>query len=1179
MKLSERIYWKGIEQLKNEPEFIQNAEKEFPKDLKIKDTFGDNTEEEDDVTKSSRRDFLKVMGFSVAAVSLTACEAPVKHAIPYLTAPEEVIPTIPNYYASTFVDGGEASPVVIKTREGRPIFADGNAFSPLSQGKVNARISASVLGLYDNEKAKHPLKDKVKVDWKTIDNEISSKISSTGSNLRLVSQTVVSPTTQKLINEFCAKTGAKHVSYDPVSVSGMMEANYRSFGRKVVPSYNFDKAELIVSINADFLGYWLSQVEHSVQYAKTRRISDKKKTMSRHYQIESVYTNTGASADYRLPISPSQEGAIVAALYKAIGGNAGGSFKFENAVLEKNYQQLLKDIKSAGGKVLVVSGSNDPDIQQLVNAINQKLGSYGTTIDMQNPSYQRKGDDKQMAEFVKDLESGAGVIFYNCNPVYDHPMGGRIAAALPKAKLSVSTSDRIDATAKFCTYLTPDRHYLESWNDAEPKAGHLSLIQPTINPIFDTRQFQDSLMTWAGMEGDYYTYLRKSWQNKGLSMKGMNFDNFWKKVLHDGVYTRRMKSSALGTASITNEATQNQGDTLAALKTDFSKTDFVVDADTVTAEEIVLGTVVEQDNQEEINLKEDNQKELIYAEADWSSVNANITKNYKTTVPYEGNEVELVVYPSPVMGTGSMANNPWIQETPDPITKLTWGHAVLVSMLKAKELGFETVEVKTSQAKVTVDGLEYLLPVIIQPGMPTNTIAISLGYGHQKLKEEEDDDQQFGEFTIGAGKVAAEARGANAYKMLSMLDGFVQYTRTKGVTIEAAGETEKIARTQTHQTYLGRETIIQEAILKDYQDIDGLLAKKYDPKITMDGKRVEPTDISIWDIDSDGYGSEQDEISKFDKKETAKPGTEDNWLVRQRERDDYAADTFEYNNHHWGMVIDLNTCTGCSACLVACSMENNVPVVGKTEVENRREMHWMRIDRYYTASMKLAPNTSPAMSDYEKLKEVSENPEVVFQPMMCQHCNNAPCETVCPVAATTHSSEGLNQMTYNRCVGTKYCANNCPYKVRRFNWFKYHDNNEFDYNTNNALGKMVLNPDVTVRSRGVMEKCSLCVQRIQEGKLAAKRESRKVRDGEVVTACASACPTSAITFGDLNDRNSEIVKLLEPELDKRAYNVLHEINTRPNVWYLTKIRNQEEQMVPVGINPQTAEDMLDAAQS
>ena len=1029
MKLSERIYWKGIEQLKNDPEFIKNAEKEFPQDLKIKDAYGDHTQEDDDITKSSRRDFLKVMGFSVAAVSLTACEAPVKHAIPYLTAPADVIPTIPNYYASTFIEGGEASPVVIKTREGRPIFADGNAFSPLSKGKVNARISASVLGLYDNEKVKHPLKGKEKADWKTVDAEISSKVSSLGSSLRIVSQTVVSPTTQKLINEFCAKTGAKHVSYDPVSVSGMMEANYRSFGRKVVPSYNFDKAELIVSINADFLGFWLSQVEHSVQYAKTRKISDKKKTMSRHYQIESVYTNTGASADYRLPISPSQEGAIVAAIYKALGGDAGGAFKFENAVLEKNYQQLLKDLKAANGKALVVSGSNDPDVQQIVNAINQKLGSYGTTIDMQNISYQRKGDDKQMTEFINELKGGsASVIFYNCNPVYDHPMGEQIAAALPKAKLSVSTSDRVDATANLCQFLTPDRHYLESWNDAEPKAGHLSLVQPTINPIFDTRQFQDSLMTWAGMEGDYYTYLRKTWQNKGISLNGMNFENTWKKLLHDGVYTRRMKSSS--SPVITQE------ETLVATTTDTLATSTVVvpvvtaQNDTTTAvvtEDLVLATTVEETVEA---------KELTYTEADWSSINSNIKKNYTTTIPATGKDVELVVYAAPVMGTGSMANNPWIQETPDPITKLTWGHAVLVSMQKAQELGFETIEVRTSQAKITVNGTPYTLPVIIQPGMPANTIAISLGYGHTEKDN------------YNLGKVSVEAAGENAYKMLEMRDGFIQYTRTKGVTIENANEITKIARTQTHQTYLGRETIIQEAILKDYQDVDNLIAKKYDPKITMDGKKVEPTDISIWDIDSDGYGADKDEMSKYEKKDNIKPGTEDNWLVRQRQRDEYAADTFEYNTHHWGMVIDLNTCTGCSACLVACSMENNVPVVGKTEVENRREMHWMRIDRYYTAS------TNDG-SDYANLKKVSENPEVVFQPMMCQHCNNAPCETVCPVAATTHSSEGLNQMTYNRCVGTKYCANNCPYKVRRFNWFKYHNNSEFDYNMNNALGKMV----------------------------------------------------------------------------------------------------------------------------
>ncbi|WP_291724885.1 TAT-variant-translocated molybdopterin oxidoreductase [Bernardetia sp.] len=1123
MKLSERIYWKGIEQLKNDPDFIQNAEKEFPEHLKMKDAYGDNTDD-DDVTKSSRRDFLKVMGFSVAAVSLTACEAPVKHAIPYLTAPEEVIPTIPNYYASTFIDGGEASPVVIKTREGRPIFADGNAFSAISNGKVNARISASVLGLYDNEKVKHPLKGKEKTDWKTIDSEISSKISSLGSNLNIVSQTVVSPTTQKLINEFCAKTGAKHVSYDPVSVSGMMEANFRSFGKRVVPSYNFDKADLIVSINADFLGYWLSQVEHSVQYAKTRKISENKKTMSRHYQIESVYTNTGASADYRLPISPSQEGAIVAALYNALGGSIGGSFKFENAVLDKNYQQLLKDLKAANGKALVVSGSNDPDVQQIVNAINQKLGSYGTTIDMQSPSYQRKGDDKKMADFITELKGGAGVIFYNCNPVYDHPMGEQIAAALPKSKLSVSTSDRVDVTASSCQYLTPDRHYLESWNDAEPKAGHLSLVQPTINPIFDTRQFQDSLLIWGGMEGDYYTYLRKAWREKGIATGGMNFESAWKKVLHDGVY----KANGNNTAS----------SSLLAVATDTTS----VTDETEMTEEAEMPVMTSTDS---------------YRDADWSSVNANITKNYKTTVASQGSEVELVVYAAPVMGTGSMANNPWIQETPDPITKLTWGHAVLVSMQKAAELGFETVEVKTSKAKVTVEGLDYILPVIIQPGMPANTIAISLGYGHTE--------------EANLGKVSVEAAGANAYKMLSMRDGFIQYARTNGVKIEAVGDTEKIARTQTHQTYLGRETIIQEAILKDYQNVDNLIKDKYDPKVTMDGKKVEPTDISIWDIDSDGYGSEDDAIAKAEAKAESniKPGSEDNWLVRQRERDQYAADTFEYNLHHWGMVIDLNTCTGCSACLVACSMENNVPVVGKTEVENRREMHWMRIDRYYTASIEVPKGENASASDYHKLKQVSENPEVVFQPMMCQHCNNAPCETVCPVAATTHSSEGLNQMTYNRCVGTKYCANNCPYKVRRFNWFKYHNNDEFDYNMNNALGKMVLNPDVTVRSRGVMEKCSLCVQKIQEGKLAAKREGRKVRDGEVVTACASACPTNAITFGDLNNKDSKIVKMLEPELDKRAYNVLHEINTRPNVWYLTKVRNQEEAFVPSGATTAT----------
>jgi MoCo/4Fe-4S cofactor protein with predicted Tat translocation signal len=1077
MEENNKIYWKGIEQLTNDPEFVKYAEKEFPEYLKIKDAYGDNSQEEE-ITGHSRRDFLKLMGFSVAAVSLAACETSVKHAIPYLNKPESVDPSIPNYYASTYMYGGESLPVVVKTREGRPIFVEGNTFSKITKGGTNARVSASVLTLYDIEKAKAPSVKGKETTWQSIDSEIIGKLASAG-QVRIVSYTLTSPSTKRAIANFTAKyPNTKLVQYDAVSRYGIVQAHQKTKGKAVLPAYNFEKANIVVSIGADFLGSWISEVEHTKQFMPSRKvgkIGGDKKEMSRLYSFESIMSLTGANADYRTPIKPSQEAALVAKLYNLVAAKVGKSaLSFEGKDF-KNLSKAADDLVANKGKSLVISGSNDTDIQVVVNGINEMLENYGQTIDTEVAySYQRQGNDGDMAAFIQEVANGGvgAVIFYNCNPVYDHPLGETLAKNIGKVTLSVASNDRLDETAKLCAYHTPDSHYLESWNDAEIKKGFYSLGQPAIGRIFNTRQMQDSLLTWAGATTDYLSFVKEYWSSTlyPLQTKETSFEGFWNRMLHNGVFETSLPATYI------------------------SEHDKNLVATPVTA-------------------------------FDFSSLGGELQK-YKET------EFELVMMENSILGNGSQANNPFLQETPDPISKVCWGNFIAVSQQDAKTLGFNLYEGTTSKGKITVNGKEAVLPVVVQPGLAKGVVGVFVGYGR---------DASF-------GKVAKEAAGVNMYPFMQV-EGTVRSIRT-GVTLAATEEKGvKVAQTQTYQTFMGRETIIQETVLSAYQKDEK--AGRYFPKVTTAKGKVNPTELSAWDIKGDGYQAKHNEIPEKLDAETEK--VKSNLWNEKHPLGKNLVDAHVYPNHHWGMAIDLNSCTGCSACVVACHLENNVPIVGSDQVIKRREMHWLRIDRYYSS---IVPTTS---KDYDMLMEASENPEVVFQPMMCQHCNNAPCETVCPVAATTHSSEGLNQMAYNRCIGTKYCANNCPYKVRRFNWFKFFGNDEFDYNTNNDLGRMVLNPDVTVRSRGVMEKCSMCVQRTQAGKLKAKVEQRPLQDGEVITACASACPADAIIFGDLNNPESKITKVLDHEVNNRAYNVLSEINTRPNIWYLTKIRNKEQE--------------------
>ncbi|KAA9338269.1 4Fe-4S dicluster domain-containing protein [Hymenobacter busanensis] len=1009
-------YWKGIEELENSPEFVHNALSEFGSFMPVKERHASTDE-----TVAPRRDFLKLMGFGLAAATLASCEAPVRKAIPYLNKPEEVDPGIANFYASTYFTGQDYNAVLIKTREGRPIKLEGNPESPITRGGLSARAQASVLSLYDSERLQAFTKNgdrNAKIDRDQIDQEIRTALASAG-RIAIVSPTIISPTTKRAIAEFAGRfAGTEHVMYDAHSASALLRAN-----GGVVPGYDFGQASVIVSFGADFLGTWISPVEYATQYITNRKVSSDKKTMSRHFQFETNMSLTGSNADVRVAVKPSEHGKAVLALYNKLVGGSGAAL--QNQALNEAINKAAAELRAAGSRGLVVCGSNDVAEQTLVAAINAALGNSGTTINPNAPSLVRQGDDQRMLNLINAIGQGqvGAVIFYNANPVYDHPMGDQLKQALQgkKVGLTISLNPTLDETGSLCTYQCPDHHWMESWNDYEPKRGFLSLSQPVITPLFKTRQAQETLLTWAGNPNTYYNYLRNSWRG----VLGGNFQGGWDKAVHDGVATGTLSGASAAQAGPTMSADAA--------------------ASAIASAPAVSG-------------------------------------------------IELMIYEKVGVGNGCEANNPWLQELPDPVSKATWGNYVTVPRAMAVEQKWEqgdVVRVTTGKGKIAE------LPVLIQPGQAQGTIGIALGYGREK-----------------AGKVADKV-GANVYPMMVLRNGGLVGATTAQVA--STGARQPIAQTQTHHTIMDRKPVVQESTLAQYRE-NPKEVTEYDKIATPEGLE-KPNKVSLW----------QD---------------------------------YEYKNHHWGMAIDLNSCIGCGSCVIGCQVENNVAVVGKQEVINRREMHWMRIDRYYSSDAHKSDfETKGKLATYAAMEDPSDNPSVIFQPMLCQHCNHAPCETVCPVLATTHSSEGLNQMTYNRCVGTRYCANNCPYKVRRFNWFSYYSNEKFETVNGHMftdLGRMVLNPDVTVRARGVMEKCSMCVQRIQLGKLEAKKQKRRPKDGEIVTACAQSCPTQAIVFGDMRDPESRISKILRREDGERAFHALDAINVQPNIAYLTKIRNVEK---------------------
>ena len=1018
---SNKKYWKSVEELDVNSSIVDTLRNnEFVEEIPTDEFLGDKSSLSSAAT--TRRDFLKYVGFTTAAASLAACEGPVHKSIPYVLQPEQIIPGVADYYATSYFDGYDFANLLVKTREGRPIKIDNNTIAGANFA-ANARVHASILSLYDSMRLKEPKIAGKNVTWSALDSNVKASLAEAkakGGQVVVLTNTLASPSTEKLIAEFISlNPTAKHVVYDAVSESEALDAFQTVYGERALANYDFSKAALIVSVGADILGDWQGG-NYSAGYAKGRIPQNGK--MSRHYQLEANMTLSGASADKRLPMSVANQKQALVKLYNVITGGAVATSldKEFDADVTKAAQQL----KAAGSKGVLVSGIQDKNAQLLVLAINQALASeaFSTSGTRQI----RKGSNQQVAQLVKDMNAGSvhTLIMSGVNPVYTLPNSKDFVAGLKKVKTSVVFSLKEDETASIASIAAAVPHYLESWGDVSITKGSYALTQPTIRPLFNTKQFQDALISFNGGAGNFYDYLKA---NASAYTEGAS----WNKVLHDGVHV----SSALPSA-------------------------------TATA--------------------------FNYSAA------ANALASAKKVAGFE-----LVLYTKTGLGDGQQANNPWLQEFPDPITRVSWDNYVTVSRFDADQLKMSNEIVANgglngSYATLNVGGVKLEnVPVIVQPGQAKGTIGLALGYGRRAAMKEE------------------MMVGINAY---SLYNGF---NTTQSAQLALGDGVHEFACVQGQKTLMGRGDIIKETTLEIFNTKEAEEWNKQ-PKVSLNHEEVDATKVDLWD--------------SFDRSV----------------------------GHHFNLSIDLNACTGCGACVIACHAENNVPVVGKSEVRRSRDMHWLRIDRYYSSEDTFAHDNEKkenfdglfgdkgSLGGFGEMEKAADNPQVSFQPVMCQHCNHAPCETVCPVAATSHGRQGQNQMAYNRCVGTRYCANNCPYKVRRFNWFLYNKNSEFDYNMNDDLGRMVLNPDVNVRSRGVMEKCSMCIQMTQATILKAKNEGREVIEGEFQTACSKACSTGAMTFGDINVKESPIAKLVE---DERSYHLLEHVGTKPNVVYHVKVRN------------------------
>ncbi len=1010
MSKDKKVYWKSLEDWAGDPSIAEQAEKEF---------ITSPLQSEDGQSNFARREFLKLMGASLTLSATSCLRRPVQKIIPYAKRPSDMIPGVANEYSSSWSYAGEGVGLVVKTREGRPIHLRGNELHPLNGKGLMAKAHAQILDLYDPDRLRDPVKidrrgRSEKVSWDQIDEVVQAHLEK--GEVALLSSSLSSPSSEQLFEDFFQAFKGRHVVWDPSSPINIAEAQYRSYQERIVPYYRFDRAKYVVSIGADFLGTYLQPTAFSKEYAKNRQPG---KGMSRLVVFESLMSLTGSNADIRYMIKPQHFiDVVMGLLSELIVRQKKTRFANDETILRalkkyKNVPQLLgldrdvfpkivEDLWLNRGKGLVIAGvgtSSATHLQMAVNFLNSALGNDGKTIDYKLPLVSYDHKKYKLDSLLKDMNKGRikTLIIHRLNPIYQLPQSEEFLSALKNVNLVLSTSGVLDETAKVCDYVIPDDHRFEKWGDLELLKGVYSIQQPTIRPLYNTRSLELSLMSWA--------------YNVEKGPKRLLEPDDWYSYLRE-----RWK-----------ERQKDRGD----FETFWN----------MFLQKGVLDTTLNE------------------REKEYRSREANVTELMHMPSPTRGKGVELILYEKLGIGDGMFSNISWLQEFPDPITKIVWDNYLNISPHKAKELKAKEGDV----VRISTQNGEALLPVHIQPGTHDDVVSVAIGYGRK------------------TGRISAHV-GTRAIHLGKREGSAIVSAGLSLKAISFTGQKMALANTQGHHSMEGRPLVAQ-AELQEYLK---------DPSAGIHKHKV----FSIWP-------------------------------------------KFKYKGYKWAMAIDLNSCTGCGACVVACQSENNIPVVGKRYVLKGREMHWMRIDRYYSGK--------------------PSNPETVFQPMLCQHCDNAPCESVCPVLATVHSDEGLNEMVYNRCVGTRYCSNNCPYKVRRFNWFNYTATKENQLHkkmTSTRIlepsERMQLNPDVTVRSRGVMEKCTFCVQRLHVAKQKAKDDKRKVRDGEAVTACQESCPTQAIVFGDMNDSSSNVAKAFK---DSRSFSVLEEMNTVPSVRYKTRIKN------------------------
>jgi molybdopterin-containing oxidoreductase family iron-sulfur binding subunit len=991
-------YWRCLEELADSESFQQLIRHESPRHAAAW------------MGAVDRRGFLKLMGASLALAGLSGClsSSPSRRdekIVPYVDQPEQIIPGRPLYFATAMPLAGFGRGVLVESHMGRPTKIEGNPAHPASLGATDVFMQASILDMYDPDRASVLSHAGRIASWNgffaAVNVEMETQRLNRGAGLAILSETMTSPTLayqlRQLLESF---PKARWYQYDPAGRAAARAGARLAFGDEVETIYRFDRAEVILALDADFMFLGPGALRYARDFSDKRRVTTSESGMNRLYVVESTPSITGSMADHRLPLAPRAVEAFAVAVAKVLGVANLGASGAADGVDMRWVNAVAQDLRRHRGRGIVVAGDHQPtSLHALVHAINQRLGNSGTTVIHTEPvEAQPAGESRSLRELARDMETNATqvLIILGGNPVYTAPADLKFASLLVRANFTVHLSPYDDETSALCRWHVPETHYLESWSDVRAFDGTASIMQPLIAPLYGGRTAHELVAALMGQPGRAsYDMIRGYWQQRH---RGVDFESFWRTALHDGVVP----------------------DSAAPVR--------------------------------QVLFKESSALEVGAKPSTQASAGAQAAA-----------VVDILFRLDPSVLDGRFANNGWLQEVPKPLTKITWDNVVLVSPATAQRFGLghrigtkggEHGEVYTDLVEIEHDGRRIRGAAWILPGQADNCLTVHLGYGRMR-----------------AGRVGNELGfDANAIRTSQTL------WHAAGVTLRKLDSRYLIGCTQFHHLMEGR-TLVRAGTLDQY--------------------RSNPEFIHA------GEGGEH-EGSLYP--------------------------SFKYEGYAWGMAIDLNSCIGCNACVVACVAENNIPIVGKKEVVRGREMHWLRIDRYF--------------------KGTADNPEVYYQPVPCMQCENAPCELVCPVHATTHSEEGLNDMTYNRCVGTRYCSNNCPYKVRRFNFFHY-----ADFDTPSL--KLMRNPDVTVRSLGVMEKCTYCVQRINRAKIEAEKEDRAVRDGELVTACQQACPTVAIAFGDINDPKSRVAQLKGGNLN---YGLLTELNTRPRTTYLGKLKNPNPEL-------------------